>query len=136
MRDLELTKRAREMRTEMTEPETRLWLQLRAKRFSDVKFRRQKVIQDEQRRCIVDFAANDPKLVVELDGDTHAGREAYDAARTRFLESKGYRVVRYTNVEVMQNLDGVLQHLTSVIDEMRGPPPTHHPPGGGGVRVC
>ena len=82
MRDLELTKRAREMRTEMTEPETRLWLQLRAKRFSDVKFRRQKVIQDEQRRCIVDFAANDPKLVVELDGDTHAGREAYDAART------------------------------------------------------
>ena len=129
MRDLELTKRAREMRTEMTEPETRLWLQLRAKRFSDVKFRRQKVIQDEQRRCIVDFAANDPKLVVELDGDTHAGREAYDAARTRFLESKGYRVVRYTNVEVMQNLDGVLQHLTSVIDEMRPPLPTLSPEG-------
>ena len=129
MRDLELTKRAREMRTEMTEPETRLWLQLRAKRFSDVKFRR------EQRRCIVDFAANDPKLVVELDGDTHAGREAYDAARTRFLESKGYRVVRYTNVEVMQNLDGVLQHLTSVIDEMRPPRPTRAPGWVRGIAV-
>ena len=129
MRDLELTKRAREMRTEMTEPETRLWLALRAKRFADVKFRRQKVIQDEQHRYIVDFAANDPKLVVELDGDTHAGSEAYDAARTRFLESKGYRVLRYTNLEVMQNLDGVLQHLASVIGEMRPPLPTLSPEG-------
>ena len=129
MRDLALTKRARAMRTEMSEPETRLWLELRAKRFSDVKFRRQKVIQDEQHRYIVDFAANGPKLVVELDGDTHAGREAYDAARTRFLESKGYRLLRYTNLEVMQNLDGVLQHLASVIDEMRPPLPTLSPEG-------
>ena len=129
MRDPELTMRAKAMRTEMTEPETRLWLQLRAKRFSDVKFRRQKVIQDEQHRYIVDFAANDPKLVVELDGDTHAGREAYDVTRTRFLDGKGYRVVRYTNVEVMQNLDGVLQHLASVIDEMRPPLPTLSPEG-------
>jgi very-short-patch-repair endonuclease len=129
MRDPELTNRAREMRTELSEPETRLWLELRAKRFADVKFRRQKVIQDEQHRYIVDFAANDPKLVVELDGDTHARSEAYDVARTRFLESKGYRVIRYTNVEVMQNLDGVLQHLASVIDEMRPPLPTLSPEG-------
>jgi very-short-patch-repair endonuclease len=129
MRDPELTKRAREMRTEMTEPETRLWLELRAKRFDHVKFRRQKVIQDDDHRYIVDFAANDPKLVIELDGDTHAGREGYDAARTHFLESKGYRVVRYTNLEVMQNLDGVLQHLSSVIDAMRPPLPTLSPEG-------
>jgi very-short-patch-repair endonuclease len=129
MRDLELTKRAREMRTEMSEPETRLWLELRAKRFADVKFRRQKVIQDEQHRYIVDFAANDPKLVVELDGDTHGAQEAYDTARTRFLESKGYRVLRYSNLEVMQNLDGVLQHLASVIEEMRPPLPTLSPEG-------
>jgi very-short-patch-repair endonuclease len=129
MRDPELTRRAKAMRTEMTEPETRLWLQLRAKRFSEVKFRRQKVIQDERRRYIVDFAANDPKLVVELDGDTHAGREAYDGERTEFLESKGYTVVRYTNIEVMENLDGVLTHLASVIDEMRPPLPTLSPEG-------
>jgi len=129
MRDFELTKRARAMRAEMTEPEARLWLELRAKRFADVKFRRQKVIQDEQHRYIVDFAANDPKLVVELDGDTHAGRDAYDAARTRFLEGKGYKVLRYTNLEVMQNLDGVLQHLASVIEEMQPPLPTLSPEG-------
>ena len=129
MRDPELTKRAREMRTEMTEPEMRLWLQLRARRFGNVKFRRQKVIQDDQKRYIVDFAANDPKMVIELDGDTHAGNRAYDAARTRFLESKGYRVVRYTNLEVMQNLDGVLMHLTSLINGMRPPLPTLSPEG-------
>ena len=135
MRDPELTRRAKAMRTEMTEPETRLWLQLRAKRFSDVKFRRQKVIQDEQHRYIVDFAANDPKLVVELDGDTHAGREAYDGARTKFLESKGYRVIRYTNVDVMQNIEGVLTHLASVIKEMRPPLPTLSPEGERAIRA-
>nr|WP_305098595.1 DUF559 domain-containing protein [Croceibacterium sp. D39] len=117
------------MRSEMTEPETLLWLELRAKRFSDVKFRLQKVIQDEQHHYIVDFASNDPKVVLELDGDTHAAHGAYDAARTRFLESKGYKVLRYTNIEVMQNLDGVLQHLASIIEEMRPPLPTLSPEG-------
>jgi len=129
MRDPELTKRAKAMRRERTEPETRLWLQLRAKRFEQVKFRNQKVIHDEQHRYIVDFAANDPKLAIELDGGTHAGSGGYDAIRTRFLESKGYRVIRYSNVEVMENIDGVLLHLTSVIDEMRSPLPTLSPEG-------
>ncbi|MEO6389074.1 MAG: DUF559 domain-containing protein [Croceibacterium sp.] len=123
MRDPELTKRAREMRTELTEPETRLWLQLRAKRFHDVKFRRQKVIEDDRHHYIVDFAANDPKLVIELDGETHSGREAYDAARTRFLESQGYTVVRFTNADVMTNIDGVLLRIAEVISSLRDQPP-------------
>jgi very-short-patch-repair endonuclease len=123
MRDPELTKRARQMRTEMTEPETRLWLQLRAKRFRDVKFRRQKVIQDDEHRYIVDFAANDPRLVVEFDGDTHAGREGYDAVRTRFLESKGYTVVRFVNADVMTKLDGVLVRLEEIVSSLRITPP-------------
>jgi len=122
MRDPQLTKRARAMRKEMTEPETRLWLALRAKRFGEVKFRRQKVIQDETHKAIVDFAANDPKLVIELDGDTHAGREAQDAARTRFLEAQGYKVVRFLNSDVMANMDGVLVHIGEVIDELRAVP--------------
>ncbi len=129
MRDAVLTQRARQMRSTMTEPETRLWLQLRAKRFGLVKFRRQKVIQDEQHRYIVDFAANDPKLVIELDGDSHAASGAYDASRTRFLEGKGYKVLRYSNQEVMQNIEGVLQHLATVIDEIQPPLPTLSPEG-------
>jgi very-short-patch-repair endonuclease len=125
MRDVDLTLRARKMRREMTDPETRLWLQLRAERFEGVKFRRQKVVGNYN----VDFAANDPKLAIELDGETHAGSETYDGARTRFLESQGYRVLRYTNLEVVQNLAGVLSHLGSVIDTMRSPLPTLSPEG-------
>jgi len=113
------------MRREMTEPETRLWLQLRAERFAGVKFRRQKVIGP----YIADFAANEPKLVIEVDGDTHDADSERDRIRTRFLESQGYRVQRYSNLEVMRNLEGVLMHLATVLDEMRAPLPTLSPEG-------
>lgn len=79
------------MRTQATEPETRLWLALRAGRLASIKFRRQKVIGS----YIVDFAAREPMLVIEVDGDTHGTRARYDAERTRFLEQSGYRVMRF-----------------------------------------
>ncbi len=119
MRDAELTKRARENRKAMTEPETRLWFALRAKRFEAVKFRRQKVIGT----YIADFAANDPKLVIELDGDTHATQAHYDAARTRFLEQQGYAVLRFANRDVMTNMDGVLTRILEVLAGSRTQPP-------------
>jgi len=119
MRDPLLTSRAKSMRSEMTEPETRLWLQLRAARFSGVKFRRQKVIGS----YIADFAANNPKLVIELDGDTHGTSQSNDANRTRFLESKGYTVLRFLNNDVMENMEGVLLRLEEVIAELKARPP-------------
>jgi very-short-patch-repair endonuclease len=127
MRDPILTERAKAMRKAMSEPETRMWLALRAERFESTKFRRQKVIGD----YIADFAANDPKLVIELDGDSHAGREEYDARRTRYLEAKGYAVIRFTNIDVMTNMDGVLMLLSDVIAELRNssPLPTLSPEG-------
>lgn len=128
MRDPKLTERAKTMRKQMTEPETRLWLQLRSGRFQRIKFRRQKVIAN----YIADFAANDPKLVIELDGDTHAGREAYDAERTAFLESEGYRVVQFFNSDVMANLEGVLTQLSLIVEELcDAPPPPPSPEGEG-----
>ncbi|WP_010411430.1 endonuclease domain-containing protein [Citromicrobium sp. JLT1363] len=128
MRDAELTRRARDMRKGMTEPETRLWLELRSGRFQGIKFRRQKVIG----RYIADFAANDPKLVIELDGDTHAERAEYDADRSRCLEELGYHVVRFANVDVMENMDGVLQRLGEIVEALRhAPPPTPSPEGEG-----
>jgi very-short-patch-repair endonuclease len=127
MRDPILTNRAKAMRKDMTEPETRVWLALRAERFESVKFRRQKVIGEH----IADFAANDPKLVIELDGDSHSTQEVYDAARTRFLEAKGYTVIRFTNADVMTNLEGVLVRLSEVIADLRAssPLPTLSPEG-------
>ncbi len=119
MRDPILTERAKAMRKGMSEPETRMWLALRAERFESTKFRRQKVIGD----FIADFAANDPQLVIEIDGDSHAGQEADDAARTRFLEAKGYRVIRFTNDDVITNLEGVLVRLGEVIADLRNSSP-------------
>lgn len=119
MRDIELTRRAREMRKALTAPEKRLWFQLRAQRFHGVKFRRQKVIG----RYIADFAANDPKLILEVDGESHGASQEYDAQRTRFLENEGYRVVRFTNMDVMTNMDGVLAKLSEIVCELLAQPP-------------
>jgi len=119
MRDATSLKRAQEMRKDMPEPEKRLWLELRASRFQGIKFRRQKVIG----KFIADFAANEPKIVIELDGDTHAGRESYDDARTAFLQQQGYRVIRFSNLDVIENMDGVLIKLAEVVEASGYLPP-------------
>ena len=127
MRDAISLDRARQMRKAMPEPEARLWLELRARRFQGIKFRRQKVIG----QYIADFASNDPKLVVEIDGDTHSVRESYDAQRTQFLANQGYTVIRFSNTDVMSNLDGVLFRLGEIVDGLTSPPPTPSPEGEG-----
>ena len=106
----------------------RLWLELRGGRFHGIKFRRQKVIN----RHIADFASNDPRLIIELDGNTHANQAGYDAERTRDLEAQGYRVVRFTNVDVVQNMDGILHRLGEIVETLHhAPPPTPSPEGEG-----
>jgi len=112
MRDPRLIDRAKKMRREPTEAELRLWNVLRAKRFNGIKFHYQKVIGF----YIADFSSRIPMLVIEIDGDTHASQQEYDARRTAFLESEGYRVIRFTNSDVMMNLEGVIQHLQDVVD--------------------
>ncbi|MEZ5710905.1 MAG: DUF559 domain-containing protein [Blastomonas sp.] len=119
MRSAILTERARNMRQEMAGPEMQLWLQLRAGRFEGIKFRRQKVIG----KYIADFAANAPRLVIELDGDTHAGREDYDDWRTNELQAAGYTVIRFANRDVTSNMDGVLTKLAEIVRELRQTPP-------------
>ena len=115
MRDQQLLTYAKRLRTEQTPFEQKLWHALRAKRFEGAKFRR-KVVVD---RYIVDFACGIPrKMIIEVDGDTHAGQEVYDAERTRFLESRGYRVLRFTNAEVGTNLYGV---LTTIAEALNSP---------------
>jgi len=125
MRDPRLTNRAKEMRKEMPEPERRMWHELRAERFQGIKFRRQKVIG----QYIADFASNAPKLVVEIDGEAHAGREGYDATRTQYLEDQGYTVIRFSNLEVMDNMDGVLTRLGELA-AVSPPPPTRQAKAG------
>jgi very-short-patch-repair endonuclease len=123
MRDPELLARAREMRTSPTPPEARLWYHLRAKRFEATKFRFQTVLG----RYIVDFTSRTAMLVIEVDGDTHVEQEAYDARRTAFLETEGLRVLRFTNSDVMTNLEAVLQEISAAIRKSPVPLPDDPP---------
>ncbi|ONF96166.1 endonuclease domain-containing protein [Sphingomonas jeddahensis] len=117
--DAELLKRAKAMRSEMTPAEARLWYHLRGKRFGNVKFSRQVVIG----RYIADFCARARKLIIEVDGDTHAGNEARDAQRTAVLEREGYRVLRFTNADVMRNEAGVLEAISAALVTAHLPDP-------------
>jgi very-short-patch-repair endonuclease len=79
---------------------------LRAKRFGDLKFKRQQVIGP----YIVDFVCYKKRLIIELDGGQHqlSDKKQYDHQRTQFLESQGFRVLRFWNHEVFLELNGVL----------------------------
>ena len=98
--------RSRELRHPLTLPEKRLWAILRD-HGAGVHIRRQHVLLG---RFIADFYCAPACLCIEIDGDSHAEPEqaAYDAARTNLLEEHGYRLIRFTNAEVMRNLEGVV----------------------------
>jgi BirA family biotin operon repressor/biotin-[acetyl-CoA-carboxylase] ligase len=110
MAEKRLTGLARNLRNNATEAEQRLWLHLRASRFEGAKFTRQFPIGN----FIVDFACRSLRLAVELDGGQHSGSPT-DAGRTRIIEAHGYRVIRFWNNEVFENLDGVLTVIAEEI---------------------
>lgn len=105
--------RAKELRQNQTPAEAKLWLYLRAHRVNNVHFRRQHAIGN----YIVDFYAPSQKLVIEVDGSQHVGQEEYDLERTVFLEAKSYRVLRFWNSDVMNNIEGVMVSILDALDE-------------------
>jgi len=121
--------RARALRQRMTEPEKRLWRHLRARLpVERTHFRRQAPIAG----YVVDFCCLGARLVVEVDGNQHGFDAAIerDAARTQALESRGYRVLRFSNREVMTAIDMV---LNTILAALAPAPPTPGPsPQGGG----
>ncbi len=108
--------RARQLRRPMTPAEKKLWWRLSAGKLGGFKFRRQHPIG----AYIVDFCCMERRLVVELDGDTHAEREAYDASRTEWLNAQGYRVVRFTNADVHERLPAVLDAVLAAVTSPSG----------------
>jgi very-short-patch-repair endonuclease len=136
-RDGEQREFARKMRNEPTEPEHRLWLALRANQLG-VKFRRQAAIGSS----VVDFVCFSHKLVVELDGVQHAEGVApeYDARRTSWLESRGFRTLRFWNHELDDGLTLVIAAIQAAVEEATpttAPSPHPSPPrrgvGAGGT---
>ena len=114
----DLVAKAKELRNQPTPPEKQFWKALRqmpsCKQYS---FNRQKPLGE----YIVDFYCHELGLVVEIDGDTHGTEEAKarDKNRTAFLESKGLRVIRFTNRDVLNNIDGVMEVLENLLNAFK-----------------
>jgi len=108
--------RARKLRASQTSAEARFWQALRGRRLAHWKFRRQHPID----RYVVDFVTIEGKLIVEVDGVTHAAERelARDAERTRVLEAFGFHVVRVSNTDVYENLPGVLEMIDRTLRPM------------------
>ncbi len=103
---------ARSMRLSMTEAELRLWLQIRNQQLGGLRFRRQVVIGP----YIADFFCAEKRLVIEIDGGQHfeADGQRADQERTRWLEAQGLRVLRFDNLEVLTNIEGVCARIVDV----------------------
>jgi very-short-patch-repair endonuclease len=105
--------RAGELRQNQTEAEAKLWSRLRTHRMAGVQFRRQHAIGN----YIVDFCSPRRKLVIELDGSQHLDQTEYDSERTKYLEAKGYRVLRFGNNQVMNEIGVVLNVIWTKLNK-------------------
>jgi 5-methyltetrahydrofolate--homocysteine methyltransferase len=106
---------ARQLRNQPTDAEKRLWHFLRAQKLRGHKFRRQAAIGP----YVVDFVCFAVKLIVELDGPQHLEPEAieHDSRRTEWLASRGFRLIRFRNQELDENIHAVVDSIGSVLSE-------------------
>ena len=100
----------------MSPAEAKLWKHLRAHQMEDVHFRNQHAIGN----YIVDFCAPRKKLIIELDGSQHLEQQDYDEERTKYLETRGYRVLRFWNNDVMQDIETVLKAIWHALNDEKG----------------
>ena len=107
--------RAKQLRREMTRAETLLWRHLKANRLTGLGFRRQSPMGN----YIADFVSHACKLVVEVDGESHDFEERirHDERRDQWFASRGYRVLRFTNDDVMKNLEGVVLSILEAAEQ-------------------
>ena len=108
-----MRQRARALRKAGTDAEHALWARLRRGRLLGRRFRRQHPLG----RYIVDLVCLEGRLVVEVDGSQHLEQQRYDDARQRWLESQGYRLLRFWNNEVLAETDAVVETIAQVLDE-------------------
>ena len=105
-------KRARELRKNPSEAERRLWAHLRYRQLNGHRFRRQHPIG----RYIADFACFERRLIIEVDGGQHAVQQGYDSNRSDWLEAQGYKVLRFWNNQVMEDIDSVPFVILQVLE--------------------
>ena len=112
---------ARKLRRDSTDAERVLWKYLRAHRMAGYKFKRQVVIDP----YIVDFVCLEARLIIEADGGQHLERQEEDLIRTRYLESLGYKVMRFWNHEILSDTQAVVEciHNIMITSPLPYPPP-------------
>jgi very-short-patch-repair endonuclease len=114
------TDRAKELRNNATPPEKRLWLHLRNRQIAGHRFNRQMPVGP----YFCDFLCRAAKLVIEIDGSGHDQTLVYDTRRTVFLQEAGYRVIRFSNTQVMNEIDGVLNAVEMALSGVPTPNPS------------
>ena len=102
-----LTNLAKTLRKRSTDAELLLWQRLKARRLEGIKFRRQQPID----KFIVDFLSFEKRIIIELDGGQHAEVRQKDREREKSLTQAGFKIIRFWNNEVLENLDGVLERI-------------------------
>jgi very-short-patch-repair endonuclease len=103
--------RARQLRKELTDTERFAWFRLRKRQLAGHKFRRQVLIGP----YVADFACLERRLILEFDGGQHAERVDYDERRAAWLESQGFRVLRFWNIDVLREWDAVEQMILEAL---------------------
>ena len=113
---------ARTLRQNRTDAERALWQRLRRKQLDGLRFRQQVPLGP----YIVDFLCAKHRLIIEVDGGQHAGATV-DRTRTAWLEGRGFRVMRFWNNDVLQNLNGVIETILLALRSEGSPPPQPAP---------
>ena len=104
---------ARSLRRRQTDAEAVFWSEVRSRRFKGLKFKRQVPIS----KYFADFLCESEKLVVELDDSSHEDKTEYDRIRSQKLEDYGYRIIRFLNVDIYEDIDGVMEELARYIGQ-------------------
>ena len=107
-----MKERAKECRRNRTDAENRMWYYLRNRRLSGYKFVRELVISN----YIADFVCREKKIIIEIDGGQHMAAVQYDLMRTKYLERNGYKVIRFWNNEVFQDIEAVMDSILNIIN--------------------
>jgi very-short-patch-repair endonuclease len=114
---------SRRLRSNLTDAEKLLWKHLRLKQLDAFRFRRQHPLGE----YVVDFACIEAALVVEVDGGQHSERREQDALRSNGLAAQGFRVLRFWNNEVLQNIEGVMYQIRAALSVRANPHPNLPP---------
>jgi very-short-patch-repair endonuclease len=115
----ELLETAKNLRKRMTHCEQMLWEKLKGKQICGLKFRRQHPIDI----FIADFYFHKARLVVEIDVEIHNQTIEYDEGRTAEIEKYDVKVIRFTNDQVLNNIDEVVSSITAIVnDRLKSPP--------------